>query len=104
MPSKGCNARAPSTLTTPSLHIYFPPRIPVPKSPIRSKRIAVRLRITDLPQEMLLYIFSFLTDAKEMCTVSQVCKEWYTISKDRTLWDQITLRSKASLEGILIFH
>jgi hypothetical protein len=39
-----------------------------------------------LPQEVVLQIFSFLTTAEDLCSVSLICKEFHHIANDDQLW------------------
>jgi len=45
--------------------------------------------------EILLHVFSFL-DAKSLCTASRVCKAWYQISQDRSLWKALLAKPKVT--------
>jgi hypothetical protein len=56
------------------------------------------MTISYLPNEMLLHIFSFVVDATDLCHASQVCKEWYAVSREQTLWDRVVFHSKKSLD------
>lgn len=41
-----------------------------------------------LPINVRLYVFSYLS-AKELCSVSQVCRSWYGLTQDNLLWQQL---------------
>lgn len=43
-----------------------------------------------LPDELLLQVFSYLC-LPALVRVSRVCKKWYQLSKDRTLWQTLDL-------------
>src|SRR5690606_35967807 len=44
--------------------------------------------LTRLPDEVLLFIFSFL-GVVELCQVSRTCKHWSAISTDSELWESL---------------
>lgn len=44
-----------------------------------------------LPDNIMLLIFSYL-DVKSLCAGSKVCRRWYHIGKDRSLWKRVDLR------------
>jgi hypothetical protein len=44
------------------------------------------LNLTHFPDEILLYIFSYLNTPTELCLLACVCKRWRAISSDDTLW------------------
>jgi len=47
--------------------------------------------ICRLPDNIMLLIFSYL-DVKSLCAGSKVCRRWYHIGKDRSLWKIVDLR------------
>ncbi|XP_045597438.1 F-box/LRR-repeat protein 2 isoform X1 [Procambarus clarkii] len=54
--------------------------------------------ISCLPNEVLLYIFSFLS-VRELCvSVAPVCTSWRALARDPTLWTHLVFTSKHRLE------
>ncbi|EUB63324.1 F-box/LRR-repeat protein 20 [Echinococcus granulosus] len=49
------------------------------------------LRITKLPEKLLLRIFSFLTH-RELCTIARVSKQWRRLAYDESQWSCLNLR------------
>jgi hypothetical protein len=45
------------------------------------------LSILDLPDEVYLHLFSFLTPI-DLCQISNVCKKWYRLATDDNVWRQ----------------
>ena len=43
--------------------------------------------ILDLPDEVYLHLFSFLSPL-DLCQISNVCKKWYRLATDDTVWRQ----------------
>ena len=43
----------------------------------------------DLPDSLLLRIFGLLTSSKDVLRASQVCQNWYRISRDESLWKHL---------------
>lgn len=76
------NHSNPSTSTDPS-HRYRPRRRTKPKSSITSNPLYSGQL---LPFEVLLRIFSFLTDAQQLCTAAAVCSTWREAAIDKSLW------------------
>nr|CDS28942.2 f box:lrr repeat protein 7 [Hymenolepis microstoma] len=49
------------------------------------------LKITKLPEKLLLRIFSFLTH-RELCTIARVSKQWRRLAYDESQWSWLNLR------------
>lgn len=54
-------------------------------------KIVQTSQICKLPDNIMLIIFSFL-DIKSLCAGSKVCRRWYHLGKDRSLWRSVDLR------------
>ncbi|KAJ8305428.1 hypothetical protein KUTeg_015973 [Tegillarca granosa] len=48
-----------------------------------------------LPVNVKLHIFSFL-EAKDLCKISEVCKDWYINAQDNLLWHGLLMRNVKS--------
>jgi hypothetical protein len=48
------------------------------------------ISICELPEDVLLVVFSFL-DVLSVVRCSLTCRQWYRISKDWSLWQQVDL-------------
>uniref|UniRef100_A0A5K3F8G3 F-box domain-containing protein n=1 Tax=Mesocestoides corti TaxID=53468 RepID=A0A5K3F8G3_MESCO len=59
--------------------------------PCRFTGVTSNLRITKLPEKLLLRIFSFLTH-RELCTIARVSKQWRRLAYDESQWRAINLR------------
>lgn len=44
-----------------------------------------------LPEELIVYIFSFLPDERHLCSASLVSKQWYRLSQEPLLWKHICI-------------
>lgn len=55
--------------------------------------------ILDLPDEVYLHLFSFLSPI-ELCQISNVCKKWYHLATDDTVWHQRLIRDTKSWSSI----
>ncbi|CAF1076292.1 unnamed protein product [Rotaria sp. Silwood1] len=49
------------------------------------------LSILDLPDEVYLHLFSFLSPM-DLCQISNVCKKWYRLATDDNVWRQRLIR------------
>lgn len=58
------------------------------------------LNINELPESALLRIFSLLT-LRELCSVQVVCKCWYELIQDFSLWNDISIANDNQLSSIL---
>jgi len=47
--------------------------------------------ISVLPDEVVLKVFSYLTDMRDLIRVSYVCKSWWRIAQDDSLWESCIL-------------
>ncbi|KAL6076328.1 GTP-binding protein Rho1 [Balamuthia mandrillaris] len=50
---------------------------------------AQTLAITQLPQEILLEVFSFLNAAEDLCRVAQACRLFAALSREDCLWEPL---------------
>ncbi len=57
------------------------------------------LSILDLPDEVYLHLFSFLSPL-DLCQISNVCKKWYRLATDDTVWRQRLIRDIKSWQSI----
>ncbi|CAF3350576.1 unnamed protein product [Rotaria socialis] len=53
----------------------------------------------DLPDEVYLHLFSFLSPI-DLCQISNVCKKWYRLATDDNLWRQRLIRDMKSWSSI----
>lgn len=57
------------------------------------------LNILDLPDEVYLHLFSFLSPI-DLCQISNVCKKWYRLATDDNVWRQRLIRDMKSWPSI----
>jgi hypothetical protein len=50
----------------------------------------------ELPDEILLKIFSTITDGAVLAKAGRVCKQWYRVAKDNSIWQTLFQRFKMS--------
>ncbi|KAK3592045.1 hypothetical protein CHS0354_019300 [Potamilus streckersoni] len=60
----------------------------VPESKNPQRFIEGQCHFCDIPVVLKLHIFSYLR-ARDLCQVSRVCKEWYELTQDNLLWQQL---------------
>ena len=63
---------------------------------IRGKSLEPVSYINDLPNELLLEIFNYLSE-RDLANCQLVCRLWRVISADKTLWNRIFDRRKLPL-------
>lgn len=51
------------------------------------------MKFSDLPEDVILVIFSCL-NVQELGKVSSVCKQWWRLAKDQCLWKIVDLRNQ----------
>lgn len=51
-----------------------------------------------IPLEILLHIFSYIPIHTLMTVISQVCKRWYILSSDPTLWRHLYIPAESSID------
>eukprot|EP01102_Stenamoeba_stenopodia_P009486 TRINITY_DN279_c0_g1_i1.p1 TRINITY_DN279_c0_g1~~TRINITY_DN279_c0_g1_i1.p1 ORF type:complete len:697 (-),score=174.81 TRINITY_DN279_c0_g1_i1:103-2193(-) len=93
-PSKSplSNKRMPSSILVPNLLLRQQLNVIYPR--IKSFYECI---VTVLPDELLLKIFSYLTERNDLIRVSYVCKGWWRIAQDDTLWESCKLPPTPSL-------
>lgn len=90
----------------PKVQIVVKPKEPIPTdSNVPKKRklwhnFSCREKpsffFSDLPNEILFYIFGFL-DAEDLCNISPVCKQWKNFAGDEVLWKDLYFRYCTSM-------
>lgn len=55
--------------------------------------------VLDLPDEVYLHLFSFLSPI-DLCQISNVCKKWYRLATDDDVWRQRLIRDTKSWPSI----
>ncbi|KAK2184235.1 hypothetical protein NP493_275g00003 [Ridgeia piscesae] len=65
---------------------------------IRSKRTKIKMTISNMPLELLLGIFGYLS-VPDLLAVGQVCSLWHTIADDNLLWQHIYMRQVRKMKG-----
>jgi F-box protein 4 len=55
--------------------------------------------VLDLPDEVYLHLFSFLSPI-DLCQISNVCKKWYRLATDDNVWRQRLIRDTKSWSSI----
>ena len=64
---------------------------PIKKMLAKKCSIAPQIGIQNLPNEMLITIFSYLT-AKDLCkSAAPVCKHWYDVANSPSLWKKLSV-------------
>lgn len=74
-----------------------------PKKKIKHQHYKSRnLLLLDLPDEILIRIFELLV-AEQICTIATINSRFYRLSKDRSLWKQISIKQqeKTSLNKLI---
>jgi len=56
-----------------------------------------------LPAELVFEIFTFLGTEKELITVGQVCRRWYVLTKQRSLWHALKARKLVSKDLVRLY-
>lgn len=57
----------------------------------------IHANINDLPEELLLMLFSYLTPQELYCIIRPVCKRWWRMSKIPSLWRNIKVKNDVPL-------
>ena len=57
--------------------------------------------VDDLPEEVLLMIFRYLSTSDLINSIRKVCARWKRITKDRTLYQYVVIDQKLSLRAVL---
>jgi len=56
-----------------------------------------------LPSELVFEIFTFLTTEKELKIAGQVCRRWYVLTKQKSLWHALKARNAVSKDWVRMY-
>lgn len=45
--------------------------------------------LSDLPAELALYVLSFVEEPRTLCRAMRVCRKWYAVIRDESLWRRL---------------
>ncbi|KAJ8040178.1 F-box/LRR-repeat protein 12 [Holothuria leucospilota] len=62
----------------------------------KSDRVLEVVAIEDLPECLLLRIFSYLKGVEDRCSVARTCQDWNRVIKDGAVWKGFTLQDTSS--------
>ncbi|CAF0956581.1 unnamed protein product [Rotaria sordida] len=65
-------------------------KFPLPNATKPRYMISKKIEINELPDDVVLYIFRYLTPI-DLLNIGSVCRRWYSISQDESLWRSLIL-------------
>lgn len=68
---------------------------------LKERKAACNLKINDLPDDLLLYIFKYIDNSSEILQLGRVCRRWYILSWHPLLWNTIKLKGDVEADFAL---
>ncbi|KAL5288966.1 FBXL7 family protein [Megaselia abdita] len=68
---------------------------------LKERKAACNLKINDLPDDLLLYIFKYIDNSSEILQLGRVCRRWYILSWHPILWNTIKLKGDVETDFAL---